>query len=420
VTAIYSPYSNLNVGVAGVSASGVTGNGQQIVDGTTGISGSNVEFFNSSGISETTPVSMSGTVQSAFSGSGPVYIYIENTYGHTGGTNLYPITGNCAYALVASGNAIPAPPPISASFNTTSQTTTVLPTYTTTAGTEIRTVSSAVTVRGISGTTLGGAGDFGGGGGGYFGGGGGIVGGAGGNGSSFITGITGAAANNGSGTDGYRNRYNNYVYGGAQQSGAIVIETVNSDPIPTLTVNGTISSGAITSNGASIFSAGLTASDVTITTDTLTVNNSPYAFPPVGSIIMYGGATAPSGWLVCDGTPVPPQYTALIAIIGPNRPDLRSRVPLGLGSGPGLSAYNTMGATGGLETVTLTTNEMPSHSHTLSPSPLIWNNPAGVGRGSNTDLLISTNGPTGTDSTGGGQAHENRQPYLVVNFIIKF
>lgn len=240
VTAIYSPYSNLNVGVAGVSASGVTGNGQQIVDGTTGISGSNVEFFNSSGISDTTSVSMSGTVQSAFSGSGPVYIYIENPYSHTPGTNLYPIITNCQYALVASANATPTP--ISASFSTTSQTSTVLPTYTTTAGTEIRTVSSIISVRGISGTTLGGAGDFGGGGGGYFGGGGGIVGGAGGNGSSFITGITGAAANNGSGTDGYRNRYNDYVNGGAQQPGAIVIETVNTSNVtPTLTVNGTIS-----------------------------------------------------------------------------------------------------------------------------------------------------------------------------------
>jgi hypothetical protein len=310
VTAIYSPYSNLNVGVAGVSASGVTGNGQQIVDGTTGISGSNVEFFNSSGISETIPVSMSGNVQSAFSGSGPVYIYLENLYQHVSGTNIYTITGNCAYALVASGSATPTPPPISASFNTTSQTSTVLPSYTTTAGTEIRTVSSIISVRGITGTTLGGAGVFGGGGGGFFGGGGGIVGGAGGNGSSSIIGITGSAANNGSGADGYRNRYNNYVYGGAQQSGAIVIETVNtSNATPTLTVNGTVLING-SNNALQLPNGSLIAAGVQSTTGYTNVSGNvgvPAVFPlgllangsiALGNTVSYGltikqGPTAP-------------------------------------------------------------------------------------------------------------------------------
>jgi hypothetical protein len=252
VTTIYSPYSNPNIGVAGVPASGVTGDGQQIFDGMTGITGSNVEFFNSSGIGGTMPVTMSGTVQSAFSGSGPVYIYLNNFYNNTADPKVYTLFGNCKYALVASGDANPVPPPpISASFSTTSQTSTVLPTYTTPAGTQIRTVSSVISLQGITGTTLGGAGDFGGGGGGYFGGGGGIVGGAGGNGSSFITGITGAAANNGSGTDGYRNRYNNYQYGGVEQPGVIVIETVNTSNVtPTLTVNGnTTLNGGLKING---------------------------------------------------------------------------------------------------------------------------------------------------------------------------
>ena len=70
------------------------------------------------------------------------------------------------YNEIATGSAIPPPPPVSASYTTDSQTVTVLPTYTTPAGTQIRTVSSVISLHGISGTTLGGAGDFGGGGGG--------------------------------------------------------------------------------------------------------------------------------------------------------------------------------------------------------------------------------------------------------------
>jgi microcystin-dependent protein len=150
----------------------------------------------------------------------------------------------------------------------------------------------------------------------------------------------------------------------------------------------------------------------------LTVNNSPFAFPPVGCIVMYGAAAAPSGWLVCSGGPVPAQYTALIAIIGPNLPDLRSRVPIGFGLGAGLSQYN-MFDTGGVEQVSLTVDQIPAHTHTMTPSPLIWFNPSGVGWGNNGNAF-STNGPTQTNSTGSGLSHENRQPFLAVNYIIKF
>jgi hypothetical protein len=279
-TTIYTQYNNPNVGVAGVPASGVTGDGQQIFDGTTGISGSKVEFFNSSGISGTSTFSVIGNVQSLFPSSGPIYIYLENYYSNSDDPKIF-VTNNttCKFALVATPLATPPPPPITALYNTTSLTETLLPTYTTPAGTQIKTVSSVISLRGITGTTLGGAGDFGGGGGGYFGGGGGIVGGAGGNGSSFITGITGAAANNGSGTDGYRNRYNNYQYGGVEQPGVIVIETVNTSNVtPTLTVNGnTTLNGGLKINGTlpnsgnnSIFaSGGLNAQNLSINGGTI-------------------------------------------------------------------------------------------------------------------------------------------------------
>jgi len=227
VTAVYAPYDNPNVTDISSPASGVTGNGQRTIDGTTRISGSQVEFFNSTGITGTTTVTMSGTINSAFSGSGPVNIYLGNNYGHTGGTTVYNITGNSQYGLVATSAVTPPPPPISAAYNTTSQTSAILSSYTTQPGTQVRTVVTETVLRGITGTTQGGTGASGGGGGGIFGGGGGIAGGAGGNGFSSIVGITGAAANNGSGSDGYRNQYNNYIYGGVGQSGFVLIETVN-------------------------------------------------------------------------------------------------------------------------------------------------------------------------------------------------
>jgi len=151
---------------------------------------------------------------------------------------------------------------------------------------------------------------------------------------------------------------------------------------------------------------------------TITINNSPFAFPPVGSIVMYGAAAAPAGWLVCSGGPVPAQYTALIAIIGPNLPDLRSRVPIGFGLGPGLSQYNLFD-TGGAEQVSLTIDQIPAHIHSISPTPLWGNRSAGLGWGQNGNI-ISDNGPTQTGSVGGGLSHENRQPFLAVNYIIKF
>jgi hypothetical protein len=227
VTTIYAPYDNPNVTESSSPASGVTGNGQRTIDGTTRISGSQVEFFNSTGITGTTTVTMSGTINSAFSGSGPVNIYLGNNYGHTGGTKVYNITGNSQYGLVGTSVVTPPPPPISAAYNTTSQTSAILSSYTTQTGTQVRTVVTATVIHGATGTTQGGTGASGGGGGGIFGGGGGIAGGAGGNGFSSIVGITGAAANNGSGSDGYRNQYNNYIYGGARQSGFVLIETVN-------------------------------------------------------------------------------------------------------------------------------------------------------------------------------------------------
>ena len=94
-----------------------------------------------------------------------------------------------------------------------------------------------------------------------------------------------------------------------------------------------------------------------------------------GMISMWGGATAPTGWLLCNGASVATaSYPGLFAIIGYSYggsganftlPDLRGRVPVGAGTGAGLTA-RTVGQTGGAETVALVLGEMPSHSHTVN------------------------------------------------------
>lgn len=76
---------------------------------------------------------------------------------------------------------------------------------------------------------------------------------------------------------------------------------------------------------------------------------------PVGTIAMYGGATAPTGWLLCDGTAIDSAYTSLKAIVGDNTPDLKGRFAIGDNS------TLTLLATGG--SATIGTNNLPAHSH---------------------------------------------------------
>ncbi|MFY1113097.1 MAG: tail fiber protein, partial [Methanosarcinaceae archaeon] len=97
--------------------------------------------------------------------------------------------------------------------------------------------------------------------------------------------------------------------------------------------------------------------------------------PFIGEIRMFAGNFAPRGWAFCDGQLLPiSQNTALFSILGTTYggdgrttfglPDLRGRVPVHAGSGPGLSTVR-LGDTGGAETVTLSQAQMPSHNHTI-------------------------------------------------------
>jgi microcystin-dependent protein len=144
-----------------------------------------------------------------------------------------------------------------------------------------------------------------------------------------------------------------------------------------------------------------------------------------GMIVPFGGAEAPEGWLLCDGSEVSSEdYPDLFAVIGtvygagtpPNGfllPDLRGRHTLGAGPGPGLTP-RSRGQTGGEEAHTLVESEMPSHAH------MTHGHFVGVLSG---ELPVGAAGAeipsTLTGYAGGGGAHQNMPPFLVVNHVIK-
>lgn len=172
--------------------------------------------------------------------------------------------------------------------------------------------------------------------------------------------------------------------------------------------------------------------------------------PFVGEIRMFGGNFAPSGWMFCEGQLLPiSENETLFQLIGTTYggdgqqtfalPDLRGRGPIHFGQGPGLSAY-TLAQTGGVETVTVTSNQMPAHNHVLSAAdiaPRCASTPgtdrspvnkvfavesAGVtALYSNAAPDANMGGLTGTAgvaNAGGSQPHNNMPPYLCVSFII--
>lgn len=151
---------------------------------------------------------------------------------------------------------------------------------------------------------------------------------------------------------------------------------------------------------------------------------------PTGSMIMWPTGTAPTGWLICDGSAVSrTTYADLFTLIGTtfgagngsttfNLPDFRRRAPVGAGGTGSGTLGNAVGNTGGAETHTLTTSEMPSHSH-LGRRSVTTFLAGGTTYGfpQRDDGGFTSDGAT--QSTGSGTPHNNMQPSLVVNFIIK-
>lgn len=166
----------------------------------------------------------------------------------------------------------------------------------------------------------------------------------------------------------------------------------------------------------------------------------------LGEIRIFSGNYAPVNWHICDGTQLNVQtYQTLFALIGTIYggngtttfavPDLRGRVPVGQGQGTNLSNYN-LGQNGGTETVTLTTANMPAHTHswqsstgdgnTNTPgSTVMLAKPAGTTtpytmyRKPDESGLITTAGPADMISaTGGNAPHDNMMPSTALNYII--
>lgn len=154
---------------------------------------------------------------------------------------------------------------------------------------------------------------------------------------------------------------------------------------------------------------------------------------------MFAGNFAPKGWALCNGQLLAiAQNTALFSILGTTYggngtttfglPNLQSRVPIHAGTGAGLSTY-VLGQQAGVESVTLLTSQMPSHSHTVNAVASGGNQASPEGgslavESTGTSLDYSNAAPTSPmnpamiAAIGNDQPHTNIQPYLVVNFII--
>jgi len=166
------------------------------------------------------------------------------------------------------------------------------------------------------------------------------------------------------------------------------------------------------------------------------------ASPFVAEIRIWACNFAPTGWAMCNGQLLPlSQNTALFSLLGTTYggdgkstfalPDLQGRAAFFWGQGPGLSLYDE-GQTGGEETVTLLSTEMPIHTHSTgrslnagggsqSPAANVWaESPAGRGGVVNIYATPATGAvnPNSLAITGSSLPHNNLQPYLVLNFCI--
>lgn len=166
--------------------------------------------------------------------------------------------------------------------------------------------------------------------------------------------------------------------------------------------------------------------------------------PFVAQITMYPFNFPPKGWAFCDGQLMPiSQNTALFSLLGTNYggdgkstfglPDLQGRAVIGQGQSPGTSEY-FIGEEVGTQNVTLLTTEMPSHNHGMvaqtfqgtvvtANGNMLSKGVAGSKSASFTANYLSTNAPNtpmaqATSFYGGGQPHNNMQPYLTLNFCI--
>jgi microcystin-dependent protein len=158
----------------------------------------------------------------------------------------------------------------------------------------------------------------------------------------------------------------------------------------------------------------------------------------VGEIRMFAGSYAPQGWAFCDGSLVSiAENDVLFTLIGTTYggdgvntfglPDLRGRVPIHQGAGPGLST-RTLGEAGGEETVTLTTPQIPAHNHAAlannasgnadTPANNFWAASATTTQYVPGDQANTAMGANAIVFAGGNQPHDNMLPFTTISFII--
>jgi len=161
--------------------------------------------------------------------------------------------------------------------------------------------------------------------------------------------------------------------------------------------------------------------------------------PFTGEIRIFGGNFAPQGWMLCNGQSLYiSQYEDLFALIGTayggdgqqtfNLPDLRGRVPIGMGQGDRLSNY-AVGQTGGADEVILQPQNLPEHTHTITASLDAANSsdPQGnlLAQSGQVSIYIQATLGTqmspnsiSTSASGGTLPHENRMPSMSLSYII--
>jgi microcystin-dependent protein len=154
---------------------------------------------------------------------------------------------------------------------------------------------------------------------------------------------------------------------------------------------------------------------------------------PVGAVLPYAGASAPSQFLLCDGSAISrTNYSALFTAIGTvygagngtttfNLPDLRGRIPVGKSTD---TEFDVLGETGGAKTHTLDATQMPVHAHSFNSGADTYGF-ARMSAQANQYLAGSGSTRIKEDYTtianaGGGLAHNNIQPYITLNYIIRY
>lgn len=150
---------------------------------------------------------------------------------------------------------------------------------------------------------------------------------------------------------------------------------------------------------------------------------------PIGAITTYGGSTAPTNWLICDGSAVSRvTYSDLFNAIGTtygagdgtttfNLPNLKGRVAVGKDTTQ--TEFDSLGETGGEKKHTLTTQEMPTHNHGAKGFRMCATSQQGNQVVSSQIIPTDPVNASTSVNAGGGQAHNNLQPYITLNYIIK-